>query len=143
MGHGGEIFIFDMGKSVKIIDLAKNMIRLSGYKVGIDIQIVYTGLRPGEKLYEELLNTGENTLPTYHPKIMKASVIKVKHSTVAAHLHDLMEKMRGNADSFTLVSKMKQIVPEYISQNSVYSILDKDDILLNSSKGVPVGTMKI
>ncbi len=142
MGQGGEIFIFDMGKSVKIIDLAKNMIRLSGYKVGIDIQIVYTGLRPGEKLYEELLNTGENTLPTYHPKIMKASIIKVKHSTVSAHLHDLMEKMRGNADSFTLVSKMKQIVPEYISQNSVYSILDKDDILLNSSKGVPVGTMK-
>ena len=126
MGHGGEIFIFDMGKSVKIIDLAKNMIRLSGYKVGADIQIVYTGLRPGEKLYEELLNTGENTLPTYHPKIMKASVIKMNHKLIAGHLHDLMMKMRTDADSFTLVSKMKVIVPEYVSQNSVYSILDKE-----------------
>ena len=134
MGNGGEIFIFDMGKSVKIIDLAKNMIRLSGYKVGIDIQIVYTGLRPGEKLYEELLNTGENTLPTYHPKIMKASVIKLKHSAVAGHLNDLMEKMRNDADSFTLVSKMKQIVPEYISQNSMYSILDNGDRVVKTNK---------
>ncbi len=131
MGHGGEIFIFDMGKSVKIIDLAKNMIRLSGFKVGIDIPIIYTGLRPGEKLYEELLNTGENTLPTYHPKIMKASVIKMNHKLITGHLNDLMAKMRADADSFTLVSKMKMIVPEYISQNSVYSILDKEKVDTN------------
>jgi len=126
MGHGGEIFIFDMGKSVKIVDLAKNMIRLSGFKVGKDIHIVYTGLRPGEKLYEELLNTGENTLPTYHPKIMKASVIRVKNNVIIGHLNDLMTKMQVDTDSFTLVTKLKQIVPEYISQNSVYSILDKE-----------------
>ncbi len=126
MGHGGEIFIFDMGKSVKIIDLAKNMIRLAGYKVGRDIQIVYTGLRPGEKLYEELLNNGENTLPTYHPKIMKASVIKMDHGAIAGHLHALHSRLSEDVDNFVLVSKLKDIVPEYRSQNSVYSILDKE-----------------
>jgi len=126
MGHGGEIFIFDMGKSIKIIDLAKNMIRLAGYKVGKDIQIIYTGLRPGEKLYEELLNSGENTLPTYHSKILKASVIKMDHGVIANLLHALHSRLSEDVDSFVLVSKLKDIVPEYRSQNSVYAILDKE-----------------
>ena len=125
MGNGGEIFIFDMGKSVKIVDLAKNMINLSGYKVGVDIDIVFTGLRPGEKLYEELLNTGENTLPTYHPKIMKASIIKASHKEINDHLEILYEGI--DRDNFWLVSKMKEIVPEFLSQNSVFSNLDTKD----------------
>jgi len=134
MGHGGEIFIFDMGKSVKIIDLAKNMIRLAGFKVGKDIQIIFTGLRPGEKLYEELLNNGENTLPTYHSKIMKASVIKMDHVSIAKHLHDLQCKLAEDVDNFVLVSKLKDIVPEFLSQNSVYIILDREPQVERSSK---------
>ncbi|GAJ05631.1 unnamed protein product, partial [marine sediment metagenome] len=82
MGHGGEIFIFDMGKSIKIIDLAKKMIRLSGLTIGKDIKLSYTGLRPGEKLYEELLNDKENTITTHHPQIMIAKVQEYDHKTV-------------------------------------------------------------
>jgi len=124
MGSGGEIFIFDMGKSVKIIDLAKNMIRLSGHEVGTDMDIVFTGLRPGEKLYEELLNTGENTLPTYHPKIMKASIVKMPNGTIQDYLKELGEAIDKDYDNFWLVSKMKEVVPEFLSQNSIFSSLD-------------------
>ncbi|SDB82975.1 polysaccharide biosynthesis protein [Williamwhitmania taraxaci] len=125
MGHGGEIFIFDMGKSVKIVDLAKNMIRLSGHKVGTDMQIVFTGLRPGEKLYEELLNTGENTLPTYHPKIMTASIVKMPHDLIQQYMDEISTGLDEDLDNFWLVTKMKVVVPEYVSQNSIYSTLDK------------------
>ena len=125
MGYGGEIFIFDMGKSVKIIDLAKNMIRLSGHEVGTDIDIVFTGLRPGEKLYEELLNTGENTLPTYHPKIMKASIIKMPNEIIQNYMGELSEAIEKDYDNLWLVSKMKEVVPEFLSQNSIFSELDR------------------
>jgi len=124
MGKGGEIFLFDMGKSVKIIDLAKKMIKLSGLDPETDIQIKFTGLRPGEKLYEELLNNQENTLPTYHPKIMIAKVKEYDIKTIQNHVDELIW-MGRNKDPFTIVGKMKQIVPEYKSMNSIFEKLDK------------------
>lgn len=121
MGEGGDIFVFDMGKPVKIYDLAKKMIQLSGMK---DIEIVEVGLRPGEKLYEELLATKENTIPTYHPKIMHAEVRKYSVEEVDreyALLHTELESL----DDMRIVAKMKDIVPEFVSNNSVYCQLDK------------------
>lgn len=123
MGNGGEIFVFDMGDSVKIIDLAKNMIRLSGLEEGKDIRIEITGLRPGEKLYEELLNAAENTIPTHHPKILKARERGNETGAIDA-ISKLIQEL-GNADNFALVKSMKEIVPEYISNNSEFGILDK------------------
>lgn len=123
MGNGGEIFIFDMGKSVKIIDLAKNMIRLSGLAEGKDIKIVFTGLRPGEKIYEELLNNKENTIPTHHPQIMIAKVITYNYNEVTEKIENLISIV-NTYDNYEIVSKMKQIVPEFISSNSVYEKLD-------------------
>lgn len=123
MGKGGEIFIFDMGKSVKIIDLAKKMIQLSGLTLGKDIQITYTGLRPGEKLFEELLNDKENTLPTYHPQIMIAKVQESDMASISAQVDELIS-LFGNQMNTEIVKKMKQIVPEYISNNSVFTELD-------------------
>lgn len=125
MGKGGEIFIFDMGKSVKIIDLAKKMIKLSRLELGKDIQIVFTGLRPGEKLYEELLNDKENTLPTHHPQIMVARVREYDPDRVNAEIDDLI-RITEDHDNFAIVKKMKDIVPEYKSQNSIYERLDGD-----------------
>lgn len=124
MGQGGEIFIFDMGESVKIIDLALKMIKLSGLEVGKDIQINYTGLRPGEKLYEELLNNKENTSATYHPKIMIAKVRDYDAKVVFGMIDDLIKDL-PNHNNFSLVSKMKDIVPEFISKNSVFEGVDK------------------
>jgi FlaA1/EpsC-like NDP-sugar epimerase len=124
IGHGGEIFIFDMGKSVKILDLAKKMIKLSRLELGKDIQIIFTGLRPGEKLYEELLNTNENTLPTHHPQIMIAKVKEFDADTVKKDIAELTE-IRRTHDNYRIVTKMKEIVAEYKSQNSVYEKLDK------------------
>lgn len=124
MGKGGEIFVFDMGDSVKIVDLAKNMIRLSGLELGKDIDIVFTGLRPGEKLYEELLNDAEKTIATHHPKIMKAMEREGELS-----LYDQIDELikQVNCESnLDLVKRMKQIVPEFISNNSTFSELDKD-----------------
>jgi len=132
MSKGGEIFIFDMGKSVKIIDLAKKMIKLSGLSIGKDIQIKYTGLRPGEKLYEELLCDTENTIPTYHSKIMIAKVPDYNFETVKNHIQDLI-KLQKKHNNFDIVRKMKEIVPEFKSQNSVYEELDNE--LLNNEKG--------
>ena len=126
MGKGGEIFVFDMGKSVKIIDLAKNMIKLSGLELGIDIKISITGLRPGEKLYEELLNDKENTLATHHPQIMIGKVITYNHAKIETSIEKLIELGRGT-DNFRIVKAMKEIVPDFISQNSVYGELDIDD----------------
>jgi FlaA1/EpsC-like NDP-sugar epimerase len=113
-----------MGKSVKIIDLAKKMIQLSGLILGKDIQIKFTGLRPGEKLYEELLNVEENTLPTHHPLILTA---KVREFNLEEVKHDIDEltSMLPARSNFDIIRKMKQMVPEYKSQNSVYEELDK------------------
>jgi len=123
MGKGGEIFIFDMGKSVKIVDLAKKMIQLSGLTLGKDIQIKYIGLRPGEKLYEELLNDKENTLPTHNSQIMIAKVQESDIESISNDVHELINlfNIQNNID---IVKKMKQIVPEYISNNSVFEELD-------------------
>lgn len=123
ISEGGEIFIFDMGKSVKIIDLAKKMIKLSGLNIGKDIQIKFTGLRPGEKLYEELLNDLENTIPTHHSKIMIAQVRYYNFDQVQLKFKELI-KLQKDHNNFDIVRKMKEIVPEFKSQNSVYEELD-------------------
>ena len=121
MGDGGDIFVFDMGAPVKIYDLAKKMIQLSGLK---NIEIKEIGLRPGEKLYEELLATKENTLPTYHPKILRAQVRKYPAADIDNSYGEL-RKLMTTFDDMKLVAKMKQIVPEFHSQNSIFSALDK------------------
>lgn len=122
-GKGGEIFVFDMGEPVKIVDLAKNMIKLSGLKEGIDIGITFSGLRPGEKLYEELLNSKENTLPTHHPQIMIGKVREFKYSEVIVNIKELENSLISH-DIFKIVEVMKNIVPEYKSENSVFEKLD-------------------
>ena len=121
MGEGGDIFVFDMGQPVKIYDLAKRMIQLSGRH---DIDIKEVGLRPGEKLYEELLATKENTIPTYHPKIMHAMVRQYDEADVD-RLYGELETVLDGMDAMSIVAKMKAIVPEFISNNSVYCQLDK------------------
>ena len=126
MGKGGEIFVFDMGKSVKIVDLAKKMIALSKLTLGKDIQIVYTGLRPGEKLYEELLNDEENTLTTYHPRIMIAKVREYEYNRITNDIQNL-SKLFKFQDNMQIVSKMKEIVPEFKSKNSIFEKLDTFD----------------
>jgi FlaA1/EpsC-like NDP-sugar epimerase len=129
MGQGGEIFVFDMGQPVKIAELAKKMIRMSGSEPGKEIQVVYTGLRPGEKLYEELLNNSENTINTYHEKIMIARVREYDFVEV----NDGIERLIASAHKHYLtptVALMKQLVPEFISKNSAYEQLDKDKIKL-------------
>jgi FlaA1/EpsC-like NDP-sugar epimerase len=124
MGNGGEIFVFDMGESVKIVDLAKKMIKLSGLTLGKDIEIVFTGLRPGEKLYEELLADKEKNLPTHHPKILKAKNAGVDSELLGYQLKILEQKLEDHED-FSLVAVLKQIVEEYRSNNSVFAKLDK------------------
>lgn len=123
MGFGGEIFVFDMGKPVKIIDLAKNMIQLAGFVPGQDIEITFTGLRPGEKLYEELLSEEETTLPTHHEKIKIAKVIPCTHK-VRSEIENLIT-MSVHESSKNLVRKMKELVPEYKSKNSRFEELDE------------------
>lgn len=123
LGEGGEIFIFDMGKPVKILELARNMIRLAGYTPEKDIQIIFTGLRPGEKLYEELLNQKETTIPTANKKIMVARVREFDYDTVSKEIDRLIETSRLTKP-FTTVTQMKKLVPEYISNNSIYEQLD-------------------
>jgi len=124
IGNGGEIFIFDMGKSVKIIDLAKRMIKLSGLKLGIDINLKFTGLRPGEKLYEELLADAENTIPTEHKKIMIAKTREYKPKDIIPQIENLISILKKH-DNFEIVGLMKQIIPEFVSRNSVYESLNK------------------
>jgi len=123
MGSGGEIFVFDMGKPVRIYDLAERMIRLSGLEPGKDIQIVESGLRPGEKLFEELLSDEENTIDTHHPKIRKARVRTCNLQTLRMKLFDLGNTLIEGND-FELVARIKEMVPEYKSNNSVFSRLD-------------------
>ncbi len=127
MGQGGEIFIFDMGKSVKIFDLAKNMIKLSGLRYPEDIDIKITGLRPGEKLYEELLANGENTLPTYHKKILIGKVKALDYAFVKSKIDELcVSNMFFDGKTMKL---MKEIVPEYVSNNSKFSELDAKQVI--------------
>ncbi len=133
MGQGGEIFVFDMGKSVKIVELAKKMIRLSGFKPNEDIEIKFTGLRPGEKLYEELLNDLENTLPTHHEKIMIAKVRENNYNIVSLKLAELKERL-ASQNKNEVVYQMKLIVPEFKSKNSIYEQLDKEIELSNESE---------
>lgn len=123
MGQGGEIFVFDMGEPVKIVDLARKMIRLSGKLPEVDIPMVFTGLRPGEKLYEELLNNSENTLPTYHEKIMIAKVREYDFDLVCGQIDQLIERAQGHY-VYESVALMKELVPEFISNNSAFEKLD-------------------
>jgi len=123
MGNGGEIFVFDMGKPVKIADLAKRMIQLSGAK---DVEIKFTGLRDGEKLYEEVLNNEEITKPTFNKKIKIAQVREYDYAEVCQWIDDLVRISR-EFDNMETVRKMKEIVPEYKSQHSVYQQLDKQE----------------
>ena len=122
MGKGGEIFIFDMGKSVKVSDVAKKMIQLSGLTLNKDISIEYTGLRPGEKLYEELLADEENTIKTEHQKIMIAKVRTYEYQTLVPKIEKLIEIQ--NDDDFAIVAQMKEVVPEFISNNSIFEAID-------------------
>ncbi len=131
MGKGGEIFIFDMGKSVKVANLARKMIKLSGLELGRDIELKYIGLRPGEKLYEELLNNTENTLATYHPKIMIAKVSPLNFNEIALKINKFYPSI-SRQDNVKVVKIMKEIVKEYISQNSVYEVLDSQVELTGS-----------
>lgn len=124
MGKGGEIFIFDMGKPVRIVDLAEKLIRLSGQTPGRDIQIEFSGLRPGEKLEEELLARKENIIPTHHHKIMKAKVREYDYLEAKDQIDQLIS-MLSFKDDQEIVLRMKRIVPEYKSQNSVFESLDK------------------
>lgn len=124
MGNGGEIYVFDMGQPVKIWDLAVRMISLSGLRPHKDIQIIETGLRPGEKLYEELLNEKEQTIATTNKKIMIGRVRTYDYNEVIEHLDRLHTALDGG-DSFEIVTEMKHIVPEYISNNSVWQAVDK------------------
>lgn len=122
MGKGAEIFVFDMGKPVKIVDLALKMIRLAGLTPDEDIKIVYSGLRPGEKLYEELLNEAEKTLPTHHEKIKIAKIIPCSHKVIR-DIEELINMSRLE-DNYGIVRKMKELVPEFKSKNSQYEKLD-------------------
>ncbi|AZI25167.1 polysaccharide biosynthesis protein [Pedobacter sp. G11] len=126
MGKGGEIFIFDMGKSVKIVELAKKMIRLAGLIPNQDIKIQYSGLRPGEKLFEELLNDNENTMPTHHHKIMIGKVREYIFNDVEQHIYKLINCAKAN-DNRQVVVLMKELVQEYKSNNSIYEELDNAD----------------
>jgi FlaA1/EpsC-like NDP-sugar epimerase len=123
MGEGGEIFIFDMGSPVKIVNLARKMIKLAGFIPEVDIKIEYTGLRPGEKLYEELLNNKEITTATHNPKIMIAKVQEYNFQTVSSQIDDLIH-YSFLCKNFLTVSQMKKIVPEFRSKNSQYERLD-------------------
>lgn len=124
MGKGNEIFVFEMGEPVKIVDLATRMIELAGYKPGIDIQIEFTGLRPGEKLYEEVLSDEENTIPTANKKIMVAKVRKYPYGEILPAFDHFEELSRG-VEVMKTVGLMKELVPEYISKNSKFEVLDK------------------
>ena len=127
MGNGGEIFVFDMGNPVTIADLAKKMIRLYGYIPNIDIDITYSGLRPGEKLYEELLNDSENTLNTYHEKIMIAKVREVAMQDIEFKFNQFRTLVNAADSENELVALMKALVPEFISNNSVFEKLDSSN----------------
>jgi len=124
MGNGGEVFIFDMGEAVKIIDLAKKIIRLAGYTPYKEIDIKVIGLRPGEKLYEELLNEKSSTLPTYNDKIMIAKVETYSYDDINKQILELIN-LASDENKNETVKKMKEIVPEFLSMNSDYEKFDQ------------------
>lgn len=124
MGEGGEIFLFDMGQPVRIVELAEKMIKLSGRRPYQEIDIVFSGLRPGEKLIEELLIQSEETVETHHPKILKARVCPTSRNVIQRQVDQLVAVL-GTADQHLLVAKIKEMVPEYVSRNSVYESLDR------------------
>jgi FlaA1/EpsC-like NDP-sugar epimerase len=123
IGKGGEIFVFNMGKSVKILDLARKMILLSGLKENRDIKIIFTGLRPGEKLFEELLADTENTLPTHHDQILIGKVREYDYEEVKNIINELI-KLFNTQNNELIVQRMKDLVPEFKSNNSVFQKLD-------------------
>ncbi len=123
MSEGGEIYAFDMGDSVKVIDLAKNMIKLSGLELGKDIEIVFTGLRPGEKLFEEVLSAQENAMPTHHKKILRAKTREYAYDQVCSDIEELIA-LFDEQNNEKIVRKLKAMIPEYISSNSEFGILD-------------------
>ncbi|WP_310993549.1 polysaccharide biosynthesis protein [Aequorivita marina] len=125
MGKGGEIFVFDMGEPVRILSLAERMIKLSGFKPYIDIPIEIVGLRQGEKLYEELLIDGESTLPTYHPKIMVCSTVQHDYTVISAAIDELEALANSICKKRDIIIRLKMLVPEFLSQNSEYSKLDR------------------
>ncbi|WP_296623612.1 nucleoside-diphosphate sugar epimerase/dehydratase [Marivirga sp.] len=125
MGFGGEIFVFDMGRSIKIIDLAKKMIQLSGYEVDVDIKIVFTGLREGEKLFEELLSDKETTLPTHHEKILIAKTERMGHKDIIKELQKLNDLM-SDENELGMIMQMKNILPEFVSHASRFEALDEE-----------------
>lgn len=124
MGNGGEVFIFDMGDPVKIVDLARKMIKLAGFVPGKDIDIKFTGLRPGEKLYEELLNKREEVISTHHKKILIAKVMEYDFYMVNKEIDQLISEAFSSNDE-NVVRQMKRMVPEYISNNSIYQSFDE------------------
>lgn len=134
MGNGGEIFVFDMGSPVKIADLARKMIKLSGLEPDEDIKIEYSGLRPGEKLYEELLNNAENTLPTYHEKILIAKTRTLEYPTLSEQIDALIGPAQRQESVMLVVKAMKELVPEFVSNNSEFEKLDNP----NPNKVVPM-----
>ena len=133
MGQGNDIFIFDMGKPVKITDMACRMIKLAGLQPDKDIEIVYTGLRPGEKLYEELLYNEENSTPTLNPKIFKGISLKQDYDKIKPALQQLVEVAQTDNKKET-VYQLKQIVPEFKSMNSVYEALDEKTYISKKMK---------
>ncbi len=137
MGKGGEIFIFDMGQMVKIVDLARKMIWLSGLEPDRDIEIVFTGLREGEKLFEELLSNAENTIPTHHAKIMIAKVDQYAYQEVN-RLIDLFNDLVNDRNELKMVALMKEIVPEFKSNYSRFEVLDHQEILITNFISSPV-----
>jgi len=122
IGNGGEIFVFDMGESVKIIDLARRVIKLSGFEPDVDIKIKITGLRPGEKLYEEVLSDGETTMPTHHPQILIGKTREIQPTII----EDVLQLIgySNSQENELVVKSMKKIIPEFLSNNSVYDKLD-------------------
>jgi FlaA1/EpsC-like NDP-sugar epimerase len=125
MGEGGEIFVFDMGEKVKIVDLAKKMIQLSGFELDVDMEIQFSGLRPGEKLFEEVLSDQERTLPTKHEKIMIAKVRDYNWNEVKNWVDELIQ-LFVLQDNNVMVAKLKAFIPEYKSNNSEFEKLDED-----------------
>ncbi|NND64062.1 MAG: polysaccharide biosynthesis protein, partial [Flavobacteriaceae bacterium] len=123
MGKGGEIYVFDMGKPVKILDLAERMIRLSGLEPYVDVDIKFTGLRPGEKLYEELLNDSSTTLPTHHPKIMISKIPAGNFPIIKTKIKEIIKTATRHKDK-KVVKLLKELVPEFISENSEFEELD-------------------
>lgn len=125
MGNGGEIFLFDMGQPIRILDLAKKMIKLAGFEPGNEIKIIFTGLRPGEKLYEELLNKQEQVIPTHHHKILIAKTAKTDFTRIVSQIYALLD-VALQYDDDAVVNKMKSIVPEFISNNPVFTLYNDD-----------------